>query len=43
MISRPVPQGYYTADAGFMELMHRERVVESMPEKVAEMLKREFQ
>ncbi|MFQ6136308.1 MAG: hypothetical protein ACE5PM_03910 [Candidatus Hydrothermarchaeales archaeon] len=34
-ISRPDPQEYYTADAGFMEILHHERVVEAMPEEVA--------
>jgi galactose-1-phosphate uridylyltransferase len=43
IISRPTPQRYYTADAGFMEVLHRERIVESMPEKVAEALRKEFE
>ncbi|NOZ76390.1 MAG: hypothetical protein GXO65_01665 [Euryarchaeota archaeon] len=35
IISRPDPTGYYTSDIGFMEALHHERVVESMPEAVA--------
>lgn len=42
IISRPSPNAYYTADAGFMEILHRERIVESMPEKVAEIVREEF-
>lgn len=41
IISRPTPVTNYTADSGFMESLHHERVVESMPEKVAEEV-REF-
>lgn len=42
LISRPTPSRYYTADAGFLELLHSERVVESMPERVAEELRKGF-
>ncbi len=42
LISRPTPNKYYTADAGFMEAMHLERIVESMPESVAEGLRKRF-
>ena len=42
LISRPTPNRYYTADAGFLELLHSERVVESMPERVAEELRKGF-
>jgi galactose-1-phosphate uridylyltransferase len=35
IISRPTPVTNYTSDSGFMESLHHERVVESMPEKVA--------
>lgn len=42
IISRPPPQRYYTSDAGFMETMHRERIVEFMPEALAEELRKFF-
>jgi galactose-1-phosphate uridylyltransferase len=42
LISRPTPDRYYTSDAGYLELLHSERVVESMPEGVAEALRGEF-
>ncbi len=42
LISRPTPNKYYTSDAGFMEAMHLERIVESMPESVAEGLRKQF-
>ncbi len=35
IIARPYPQCYYNNDAGFMERLHEEVIVESMPEKVA--------
>ena len=40
-ISRPSPNNFYTSDAGFMEILHQERIVESMPEDVAKTM-REF-
>ncbi len=39
LISRPPPLRDYTSDAGFMETLHMERVVESMPEKLAESMR----
>ncbi len=42
IISRPTPQTYYTSDAGFMEILHRVRIVETIPETVAKHLRREF-
>lgn len=42
IISRPSPQGYYTSDAGFMELLHRERIVEALPEDVAKEIQKFF-
>jgi galactose-1-phosphate uridylyltransferase len=42
IISRPDPLGYYTTDTGYMETLHHERVVESMPEVVAAMVKDYF-
>lgn len=39
IISRPQPLRDYTSDAGFMETLHMERVVENMPEKLAESLR----
>ncbi len=41
-ISRPSPSTYYTSDTGFMEVLHRERIVESMPEDVAKTLRAFF-
>ncbi|MFQ5974828.1 MAG: hypothetical protein ACE5J5_00735 [Candidatus Hydrothermarchaeales archaeon] len=41
-ISRPSPSTYYTSDTGFMEILHRERIVESMPEDVAKTMKTFF-
>lgn len=34
-ITRPNAQKYYTADTGFMEALHRERIVETLPESLA--------
>ncbi|MEE8167789.1 MAG: hypothetical protein V3T58_02810 [Candidatus Hydrothermarchaeales archaeon] len=42
IISRPPPLRDYTSDAGFLEALHMERVVESMPEKLAEELRLSF-
>jgi UDPglucose--hexose-1-phosphate uridylyltransferase len=42
IIARPYPQSYYNNDAGFMERLHEEVIVESMPEKVASDLKEYF-
>ncbi len=42
IISRPNPTGYYTADTGYMEALHHERVVESMPETVAATVREYF-
>ncbi len=39
LISRPPPLRDYTSDAGFMESLNMERVVESMPEKLAESMR----
>jgi len=41
MVSRPSPKTHYTSDVGFMELLHRERVLESLPEALAKKM-REF-
>lgn len=41
IISRPTPVMYYTTDSGYMEALHHERVVESLPETVAKSV-REF-
>lgn len=43
VISRPYPRSNYTNDAGFMEVMHQERIVESLPEKVAGHIRKFFQ
>jgi len=42
MISRPSLREFYTSDAGFMELLHRERVVENLPEELAKHAKKYF-
>ncbi len=42
-VSRPPPRPYYTSDVGFMEGLHFERVVESLPEDVAKIMKKNFQ
>ncbi len=39
LCSRPSPSEYYTSDTGFMEVLHYERVVEHIPEKLAEELR----
>jgi UDPglucose--hexose-1-phosphate uridylyltransferase len=42
IIARPYPQSYYNNDSGFMERLHEEVIVESLPEKVASDLKEYF-
>jgi galactose-1-phosphate uridylyltransferase len=42
IITRPNTQKYYTADAGFMETLHKERIVETLPESLAEEFRRYF-
>ncbi|GBE18435.1 galactose-1-phosphate uridylyltransferase [archaeon BMS3Abin16] len=42
IVSRPQPKPYYTSDVGFMEGLHFERVVETLPEDVAETMKKHF-
>ena len=42
IIARPYPQSYYNNDSGFMERLHEEVIIESMPEKVASDLKEYF-
>ncbi len=42
LVSRPPPTPYYTSDIGFMEGLHFERVVETMPEDVASIMKKHF-
>ncbi|HKZ45321.1 MAG TPA: hypothetical protein VJ343_01305 [archaeon] len=39
LISRPVLAQYYVSDIGFMEYMHQEPVVETLPENVAKSLR----
>jgi len=39
LCSRPLPTEYYTADTGFIEVFHQERVVEHIPEKLAKELR----
>jgi hypothetical protein len=41
-VSRAPPRPYYTSDVGFMEGLHFERVVETLPEDVASIMKRYF-
>ncbi len=41
-VSRPLPRPYYTSDIGFMEGLHFERVVETLPEDVATIMKKQF-
>jgi len=43
LISRPSPNIFYTCDAGFMERLHDEMVIETRPEKTAEELKKYLQ
>jgi len=42
LVSRPSPRHLYTSDDGFMEKLHHETVVETMPEALAEKLKKYF-
>lgn len=42
IISRPSPEPHYTSDCGFMERIHLESIVESMPEAIAERLRGAF-
>ncbi len=42
LLSRPNPEAHYTSDCGFMERIHLEGVVESMPEAVAGRLRKAF-
>ncbi|MEE8402659.1 MAG: hypothetical protein V3R93_02790 [Candidatus Hydrothermarchaeaceae archaeon] len=42
IITRPNPQKYYTADTGFMETLHHERIVETLPESLAAELRKFF-
>jgi len=42
IITRPNLQKYYTADTGFMETLHQERIVESLPESLAAEIKKFF-
>jgi UDPglucose--hexose-1-phosphate uridylyltransferase len=42
IISRPTLRDFYTSDRGFMEILHEETVVETLPESVADDLRRCF-
>lgn len=42
LVSRPTPHRYYTSDAGFMEILHHERVAEHLPEKLARDIRKFF-
>ncbi len=42
LVSRPSPKHLYTSDDGFMEKLQHETVVETMPENVAEKLRKYF-
>jgi hypothetical protein len=42
IVSRPAPRHFYTSDVGFMEGLHFERVVETLPEDVAKIMKKYF-
>ena len=42
IITRPNAQKYFTADSGFMEALHKERIVETLPESLAEDFRRYF-
>lgn len=42
IVSRPAPRRFYTSDAGFMEALHHERIVESLPEDLAKSMKKAF-
>lgn len=42
IITRPNLQKYYTSDSGFMETLHQERIVETLPESLASDIKNFF-
>ncbi len=42
IITRPNAQKYFTADTGFMEALHKERIVETLPETLASKFRRYF-
>jgi galactose-1-phosphate uridylyltransferase len=42
IITRPNLQKYFTADTGFMEAFHKERIVETLPESLAREFRRYF-
>lgn len=42
IITRPNAQKYFTADSGFMEALHKERIVETLPESLAREFRRYF-
>ncbi len=42
LVSRPNPRQFYTSDDGFMEKLHHESVIETMPEILAEKLREHF-
>jgi galactose-1-phosphate uridylyltransferase len=42
IITRPNAQKYFTADGGFMEALHKERIVETLPEALAAEFRRHF-
>ena len=42
IITRPNLQKYFTADTGFMEAFHKERIVETLPESLASDFRRYF-
>lgn len=42
IITRPNIQKYYTTDGGFMEILHKERIVETLPEFLASEFKKFF-
>ena len=42
IITRPNAQKYFTADGGFMEALHKERIVETLPESLAAEFRRQF-
>jgi galactose-1-phosphate uridylyltransferase len=42
IITRPDIQKYYTADTGFMEAFHKERIVETLPESLAAEFRKVF-
>ncbi len=42
LISRPSPSPFYACDDGFMEKLHREPIIETLPEALAESLRMHF-